>query len=652
MRFFPLKLYHGAPPRARYYTKKAEVFLYIRLNILYNLKGYLNEYEVTGLKLNYKRVILVGFAFFLIITFWTAYDTVVPKILTDRFGMSQAWSGVIMALDNILALFMLPLFGGISDRCKHRWGRRKPFVFYGTVAAMAALLLLSAADYGQLKYISDAAVIDDGEALAAVYDSVADRELTTPEGKKFVLSNAFADKESFVSVRSEITEARFKSHVVVVTFDGEDSKEQTITDQSFKLIIVTPDGKNFYLRDRDTGKIDDKKIVSLKVQESGDAYLKEIDLESEYADGAEGFLKFKKVTNTVYTNFVAPARQEFIRLKTDEKSTYLIFFIVTLLVLLIAMATFRSPAVALMPDVVVKPLRSKANAVINLMGTLGGIVVLVLGMGFAFNNGAIKNTFRPYFLFFAVIAAIMGLALAVFMAFVKEKKWSEEADSAEYLIDGEPPAAEEPAGGGKLSRPELFSLIFILSSVVLWFMGYNAVTSKYSVYATNMLDLDYSTTLLIANAAAVISYIPVGIISSKIGRKKAILSGIVMLTASFTIASFMRVGSSAIVMNIMFALAGIGWATINVNSFPMVVELSKHGSVGKYTGYYYAASMAAQVVTPVLSGMLMDKVGMFTLFPYAAIFASLSFVTMLFVRHGDSKPEPPKSALEAFDNDD
>ena len=177
------------------------------------------------------------------------------------------------------------------------------------------------------------------------------------------------------------------------------------------------------------------------------------------------------------------------------------------------------------------------------------------------------------------------------------------------------------------------------------------MTSKYSVYATNVLDLDYSTTLLIANAAAVISYIPVGIISSKVGRKKTILAGVVMLAVAFGVACFMRVGSPAIVMNIMFALAGIGWATINVNSFPMVVELSRNGNIGKYTGYYYSASMAAQALTPFVSGIFMDRFGMTALFPYATVFVCLAFVTMMLVKHGDSKPEPAKSKLEAFDVD-
>ena len=92
------------------------------------------------------------------------------------------------------------------------------------------------------------------------------------------------------------------------------------------------------------------------------------------------------------------------------------------------------------------------------------------------------------------------------------------------------------------------------------------------------------------------------------------------------------------VMNLLFATAGIGWATINVNSYPMVVELSRGGDVGKYTGFYYTASMAAQTLTPIISGFLMDTFGMTTLFPYGAVFVLLAFVTMLFVRHGDNRP--------------
>lgn len=512
------------------------------------------------MKLNYKRIILVGFAFFLIQAFWQAYDNTIPMILTNKFGMSQAWSGAIMALDNVLALFMLPLFGAISDKHHSKWGRRTPFIVVGTLIAAVMLIALSFVDNAQLHHISDVAAIDDPAALETIYDREADETLLTPGGQKFVLSRQFT-KEEFTQIRSQIT-----------------------------------------------------------------------------VDGAA-------VTNPDYTNYVMPARQACAWDATAKSPVTLAFFIALLLVILVSMAVFRSPAVALMPDVTLKPLRSKANAVINLMGSAGGILVLVLGMVFA--TSAVRNSLMNYIGYFAVIAAIMLAALVVFMLTVRENEWAAEMQqqSVELGLEDKEEAA---TGERKLSVDEVKSLIFLLLSIVLWFFGYNAVTSKYSVYASNILHKDYNLTLIIAQAAAIISYLPVGFIASKVGRKKTILAGVVMLTAAFTTASFMSAESPTMLMNAMFALAGIAWATINVNSFPMVVEMCSGGNVGKYTGFYYTASMAAQVATPMLSGLLMDRMGMHVLFPYAAVFTALAFVTMLFVRHGDSKPEA-KRGLEALD---
>ena len=512
------------------------------------------------MKLNYKRIILVGFAFFLIQAFWQAYDNTIPMILTNKFGMSQAWSGAIMALDNVLALFMLPLFGAISDKHHSKWGRRTPFIVVGTLIAAVILIALSFVDNAQLHHISDVAAIDDPAALETIYDREADETLLTPGGQKFVLSRQFT-KEEFTQIRSQIT-----------------------------------------------------------------------------VDGAA-------VTNPDYTNYVMPARQACAWDATAKSPVTLVFFIALLLVILVSMAVFRSPAVALMPDVTLKPLRSKANAVINLMGSAGGILVLVLGMVFA--TSAVRNSLMSYTGYFAVIAAIMLAALVVFMLTVRENEWAAEMQqqSVELGLEDKEEAA---TGERKLSVDEVKSLIFLLLSIVLWFFGYNAVTSKYSVYASNILHKDYNLTLIIAQAAAIISYLPVGLIASRVGRKKTILAGVVMLTAAFTTASFMSAESPTMLMNAMFALAGIAWATINVNSFPMVVEMCSGGNVGKYTGFYYTASMAAQVATPMLSGLLMDRMGMHVLFPYAAVFTALAFVTMLFVRHGDSKPEV-KRGLEALD---
>ncbi len=443
------------------------------------------------MKLNYKRTICVGFAFFLICAFWQAYDNSIPILLINKFGLSQTSSGFVMAIDNILALFMLPLFGSLSDKSRNKMGRRTPFILFGTIAAVVSFVLLP--------------------------------------------------------------------------FPGN----------------IVP-------------------------------------------------------------------------------------FMILLFISLVSMATFRSPAVALMPDVTIKPLRSKANAVINLMGSAGAILMLVLGIVFGTGKGAENlGVFRGYF--FAV-AGVMVLALIIFMLTVHEPKFAQEMheqslafgltedDEAEKAVtdltakqDG-PTAVYQKSKG--LDAAHRRSLIFLLASIVLWFMGYNAVTSKYSVYATSILQKDFNLTLILAQAAAIISYIPVGIVASKIGRKKTILAGIVMLTGSFTVAAFLRAGSPTLLMNCMFALAGIGWATINVNSFPMVVEMCSEADVGKYTGIYYTASMAAQIATPVISGFLMDQLGMTVLFPYAAVFAGAAFFTMLAVMHGDSRPEAKKGLEALGDIDD
>jgi len=516
------------------------------------------------MKLNYKRTICVGFAFFLICAFWQAYDNIISLTLTNKFGMPQAYSGIIMAMDNILALFMLPLFGAISDKCKSRLGKRTPFILVGTVLAAVAFLGLSFVDHMQLTNIAEVKEIDSESSLEVLYEyDYGDGELKTPDGVVFRMTDF--EKDEFLSIRTDT--------------------------------VWEKDGEEIY----------------------------------------------------PYTEYVFPARQLYAWQATLRSPATLLFFIGLLFILLLSMAVFRSPAVALMPDVTVKPLRSKANAVINLMGSAGAVIILVLGM--VFGTGSAKNALMSYVVFFGLVSALMIASLIFFLLTVKENRFVKEMEEDSLRL-GLTEESEENATTRKLTGGELLSLLLLLASVMLWYMGYNAVTSKYSVYASNILQKDYNMTLIIAQAAAIISYLPIGMISSKLGRKKCILAGVLILGFAFGSACFITANSSALLMNVMFALAGIGWATINVNSFPMVVELAKGGNVGRYTGYYYTASMAAQVLTPYLSGLLMDTSGMRILFPYATAFVALAFLTMLFVRHGDAKPLPPASGLEAIGGDD
>ena len=155
------------------------------------------------MKLNYKRTILVGFAFFLISLFWQAYDSTIPLLLTNKFGMSQGLSGIIMAIDNVLALFLLPMFGSFSDKCKSKFGKRTPFIVIGTIVAAVSLVALSFVDAAQLKNIEKVSAIDDPAALEVLYEAEGDMTLITPEGESFVLSEKFTE-ESFKNIKSKI----------------------------------------------------------------------------------------------------------------------------------------------------------------------------------------------------------------------------------------------------------------------------------------------------------------------------------------------------------------------------------------------------------------------------------------------------------------
>ena len=498
------------------------------------------------MKLNYKRVMLVGMAFFLISAFWQAYDAIIPLILTNHFGLHQTASGAIMSIDNVLAVFMLPLFGALSDRVMTKRGRRTPFIVVGAVSAICSFIALICFDAYQVNTLINAGIVERyDDAKRFLTEATAAVEAATASGNSIALAEA----------------------------------EEMLANANSLISTIQQDVLNMTL-------------------------------------------------NNIWV---------------------IITFIAILLIVLIAMATFRSPAVALMPDVTVKPLRSKANAIINLVGTVGGILVLVLGKVFKTSG----HPYMKYTWYIIAVAAIMLVGLLIFIFTVKERKWAAEMEEDTVRLGLVEKAEEETGEKRKLSRPELRSLLLILASVALWYIGYNSITSKYSVYATNILGFDYNLTLIIAQAAAIVSYIPVGIIASKIGRRKTILAGVLMLTTAFFIGNFITPSISEFVMYPVFILAGMGWATINVNSFPMVVELARGGDVGKYTGYYYTASMSAQIVAPILSGLLYDLVGMrYMFFAFGTLFVALSFVTMFFVRHGDSKNIEKKSALEHLDVDD
>ncbi|MBR0430017.1 MAG: MFS transporter [Lachnospiraceae bacterium] len=443
------------------------------------------------MKLKTGQTIRVGFAFLSICAFWQMYNSIIPLILTNTFAMNETISGAIMAADNVLAIFLLPLFGGISDRCKSKMGRRKPFLLYGTLVSVVLMLLLP------------------------------------------ILDNRYAAAPS----------------------------------------------------------------AGTKV-----------------------------------------------------------LFIVVLGCILVSMGTYRSPAVALMPDVTPKPLRSKANAIINLMGAIGGIVYLAIATVLYSEKRTAGLDHVNYLPLFMIVAGIMIVGMLIVLITVDEVGLNRQMAEYEAAHPEEQDTVVDASGEEKLPPEVKRSLGLLLASIALWFISYNAMETWFTTYANRMWGMSLgsaSLCLTIATLGAILSYIPVGAIASNIGRKKTILSGVVLMTACFVICFVYTLTSDHFspILYVIFAFVGMGWAAINVNSLPMVVEMCKGSDIGRFTGYYYTFSMAAQIVTPIVAGTLMNRVGYTTLFPYAAVFMAAAFVTMIQVKHGDSKLIT-KKGLEAFDFDD
>ncbi len=557
------------------------------------------------MKLNYKKVFLVGLAFFLISLFNQTYDSIISKILIDKFGLNQTWSGAVMALDNVLALFLIPIFGSLSDKHNSKIGKRTPYIIVGTIIAAFAFMGLTFSDNYQTTQIQteDPAIIED-------YNSTHDQ--TFDYNQWVAIKDGIIGQWDTLRVDGVITQTEFDTFYLEV-IDGSDEGDVT-------------DVNNIEFRaDHRNGM---EEILS-------------------YAFTYQGGVLTDRDNTDLKEYFYTHLNQKTFLITVKSPTNFIVFMLI-LFVALVSMATFRSPAVALMPDVTIRPLRSKGNAVINLMGSLAAILSYILLILFRLDKLSYVN-YAPAFI---TVGIVMLVLLAIFLWKVKEPKLVKEKEDEDklYGLDKEELEVANTVENEELSRGKKISLILILSSVFLWFFGYNAVMTKLSDYAPKVLELGFSLPPLVGHGAALIAFIPIGILATKIGRRKTILMGIVLLTLCFGSIYFLT-PDTAFIMYIIFGLTGIGWATINVNSYPMVVELAKGPNVGKYTGYYYTFSMTAQILTPILSGMLMDEFGRRILFPYSAFFVAMSFITMFFVKHGDAKIIKKESVLENFDVD-
>lgn len=668
----------------------------------------LDEKGRPPLKLNYPQTFKVGFAFAIIMLFWTAYDFVVPLLLEQAYGLPSWARGIIMGLDNLLALFMLPLFGKLSDnahgKLAKKFGRRTPFIVIGTLCAVVLMVFVPVATLKQ-------------QAKAEQYTASIEAQLADDSFMSPLLSEWWDKaeaKESGSANYCDLTYVRDQNHL---------TKEDFVSiryygDMTSKKAVLNMLGDTTYYYKGEV--VPD---LSATCEETGKTYQEMLDSNASYkkyvASGMNNY-----ISNGIHENYT----------KTKEGIQSLAIYMVILLLVLIAMATFRSPAVALMPDVTPKPLRSQANAIINLCGGIGGAIAFLIYTVVLFGQ-RLEN----YVIIFGSVAAGMLLLLAGFIALVNERKLVAKCQEIckEYEIDdfaeGENPDAEKfaeelisegdanyaldskPSGdaietidesavdiahaelapetvefakevvanskkkhaspkewwGAKsdLEKGRLKSFILILASIFMWFMGYNAVSSNLSIYTTKALNLSAGIASIISGVSmgiSAIAFIPVGYMAAKIGRRKSIMIGFGMAVVSFVlIFAAVAPNDNAAIPAVLFALfyliAGFGLIIANVNTFPMVTELSTAETVGQYTGYYYVATMSAQAITPAIGGAIMDAGGNKFLFLYSAICIVIAIVLMLFVKHGDSvlsakgrkltKEEKKQIRLESLDAD-
>jgi maltose/moltooligosaccharide transporter len=313
----------------------------------------------------------------------------------------------------------------------------------------------------------------------------------------------------------------------------------------------------------------------------------------------------------------------------------LIIFGIILFISLVSMAIFRSPAVALMPDVTIKPLRSKANAIITLMGAVGGILAVYIIM----LSGLNKHTYDHHAFVYITIGILMLITLGIFLWKVDEPKLVAEKRALDDKLGLTPESTSRKSKKvlAELTFKRRLSLYFLLGSVFFLFMGYNAVMSKIADYLPKQLNMNFfDYQFIIAQAVVIAAILPIGLLSMWLGRKKTVLLGMAIMIFALGNVYFLRENQPWITAGII-ASAGIGWTMIGINTYVMVVELSKGYDVGRYTGYYYAASMTAQIITPIFSGILMDQYGRSILFPYATFFSIIALVVMIFVKQSEPK---------------
>ena len=460
----------------------------------------MEQSQQSTFKLNYKRTFIIGFAFFGILLLWQVYDSWCTPILTELFKTKlniaderkvQYLVGIMMAIDNLAALILLPIFGALSDKTKTRFGKRMPYIAVGTIVCCAL----------------------------------------------FPLIPLFFTQSNLVGVIS-----------------------------------------------------------------------------------------------------------------------------IMALVVLFAMM-YRNPAVALMPDMTPKPLRSKANGIINIMGYIGGAFATVLGIFFDFKKKYLQVDDKNFWIVetpFLVASVLMLISAIVLFILIKENKIHDEMKDEMARGDAVSETADKVDDDKPLSRANKIMLFLILGAEFFWFMADNAVgtfLNNYIIYNTDSGQAATSVLTIVGGVASVAGFALGGMIASKIGRKWTLFGGLGLTLVAYAVWIILTftagVGDGEAApgwLYPLFAIKGFDMSLVHVNSFPMVVELCNSKKIGRFTGYYYASSMAAQTITPVAFGalLLVPSFDWYLLPIYAAGCIALSLVVFFFVKNVRSSKTKFTSGLEAL----
>ena len=476
------------------------------------MENNLSQKESGALKLNIKRTIIIGFAFFGILLLWQVYDSWCPTFLTELFKDAfpnitnekevQYLVGIIMALDNLAALILLPIFGALSDKTKTPIGKRMPYILVGTLVC---------------------AVV-------------------------------------------------------------------------FPFIPV--------------------------------------------------FFHYHNIAGVI----------------------------IMMLIIVIFMMMYRNPAVSLMPDMTPKPLRSKANGIINIMGYIGGAFATVVGIVFVLSdylgtNGTDTWAYNNIWVIevpFLLASVLMVVSCLVLFFNIKENKI--EAEIAEEMKRGEELSelTEKVVDDKPLTKTNKIMLILILAAEFFWFMSDNGIGTSMTNYTIYHLGASSSSSMIntiVGGVGSVIGFAIGGLIAGKIGRKWTIVGGLSLTLVSFVLWAIFNVtlpefaensGVFPVFLYVVWFVKGFGMSLVHVNSYPMVVELCNSKKIGKFTGYYYAASMAAQTITPVaLGSILLVPTFDFGVLPiYALICTGVALVIFIFIKNVKTVKTSFKKGLETMDQGD